>query len=89
MADVIANLLSDIKPQINKCVADGIATMADGIAMSVCIFKAGVIAYVCLGGRCYGHSWGIVGLMLLPSGWCYSHYRVVWVGRCYCHWQME
>ena len=46
MADVIADLLSDIKPQINKCVADGIATMADGIAMSVCIFKAGVIAYV-------------------------------------------
>ena len=27
-----------------------LATMADGIAMSVCIFKAGVIAYVCLGG---------------------------------------
>ena len=23
--------------------------------------------------------------MLLPSGRCYSHYRVVWVGRCYCH----
>ena len=23
--------------------------------------------------------------MLLPSGWCYSHYRVVWDGRCYCH----
>ena len=23
--------------------------------------------------------------MLLPNGRCYSHYRVVWVGRCYCH----
>ena len=27
--------------------------------------------------------------MLLPSGRCYSHCRVVWVGRCYCQWQME
>ena len=30
----------------------------------------------------------MIWLMLLPSGRCYSHYRVVWVGRCYCQWQM-
>ena len=35
LADVIANLLIDIQPQFNLCVADVIATMADGIAMSI------------------------------------------------------
>ena len=31
----------------------------------------------------------MIWLMLLPCGRCYSHCRVVWVGRCYCQWQME
>ena len=27
--------------------------------------------------------------MLLPSGRCYSHCRMLCGGRCYCQWQME
>ena len=39
-------------------VADVIATMADRIAMFA-TFRLDVMAYVCLGGRCYNHSFSV------------------------------
>ena len=67
-------VLSDVV-SLESCVVDVITTMADGIAIFP--IKADVISHLCLGGRCYNHIRGMIWLMLLPSGRCCSHYRVV------------